>query len=253
MFAHIIPGAESAANVYYYTISASANGIDLWADILADNGNVPPAQSTIEVTINSGVEIGAVDNTSGLNYAIDADNNFAGKTLIIKNNGYISGFGGDGGEWDASVPGAGANGGSALNLNTGGSVTIINTGTIAGGGGGGGGNTGTETEPFGPTYHADGGGGAGIPAGSAGDGYPAGANNLGASDGTKTQGGQRSLGVPDDQNPGGDGGNPGVAGVSPVGGASGGAPGYYYQRSSSTSVTFTNSGGGTTLGSFLVY
>jgi len=247
MFAHIISGAESAANVYYYTISASANGIDLWADIVADNGGVAPSQSTIEVTINSGVEIGAVDNTSGTNYAIDIDSNFASKTLKIFNNGYISGFGGDGGEWDDGITNnpIGKNGGCGINFDSGGTVTVENTGTIAGGGGGGGGNTGTFSDSS-FDYYADGGGGAGIPAGSAGGGYPLG-SSFGASNGTKTQGGLRSLGVPDNADPGGNGGNLGVAGVSPVGGSNGGNAGPPYQVISGT-VTVTNSGSGTVIG-----
>ena len=248
MFAHIISGAESAASIYYYTISASANGIDLWADILADNGNVPPAQSTIEVTINSGVEIGAVDNTSGLNYAIDIDSNFASKTLKIFNNGYISGFGGNGGEWDdgnSNNP-IGKNGGCGINCASGGTVIIENTGTIAGGGGGGGGNTGTFSE-ISTDYYADGGGGAGLPAGSAGGGYPAG-SSAGASNGTKTQGGLRSLAIDDNTDPGGNGGNRGQAGVTPPTGSNGGNAGPPYQAVNNTTVIVTNSGSGTVIG-----
>lgn len=246
MFAHIIPSAASASSTYYYTISANDTGVDLWADIVADNGGVAPSQSIINVTINAGVEIGAVDNTVATNYAIDVNSNFSGKTLVINNNGYIGGFGGDGGYYDAFAPSTGDNGGCGINFNSGGTVNVFNSGTIAGGGGGGGGNSGFTIEP-GATFYSDGGGGAGIPAGSAGGGYPIVATNYGASDGTKTNGGLASLGVEPDEGPGGDGGNRGQAGSNAFGGANGGSAGPPYQVISGT-VTVTNTGSGTVIG-----
>ena len=250
MFAHIISGAESAASIYYYTISANDNGVDLWADIIAANGGTP-AQSTIQVTINAGVEIGAVSNSSPTNYALDVSNDFAtnGKTLVIINNGYIGGFGGDGGEFDVSLVSAtaGQNGGVGINFDS--PATLINNGTIAGGGGGGGGNTGSSTEPGGPNFYADGGGGAGLPPGSAGGGYLADPNNFGASDGTKTNGGLASLAILGDEDPGGNGGNRGQAGVSPPTGKAGGAAGYSYQLGSLITVNY--SGSGSLIGSVL--
>lgn len=245
MFSFIISGSGSAASTYYYTITSSANGVDLWSDIVAANGGVP-SQTNIEVTINSGVEIGAVSNSSPTNYALDVSGQFASnsKNLTIINNGYIGGFGGKGGEWSASTPTDGQDGGSAINFNS--NATLINNGTIAGGGGGGAGGSGSETEPGGVTYYADGGGGAGLPAGTAGGGYPSG--GIGASNGTKTSGGIRSLGVPDDQNPGGNGGDRGASGGTNFE-TSPGAAGYSYQLGTNINVAY--SGSGTRIGSVL--
>ena len=237
MFVSFIGTTDSLSSTYFYTISANDDGIDLWSDIVADNGGSTPSQNNIQVTIESGVEIGAVDNTSGTNYAIDVTDDFAtnSKTLTIINNGYVGGFGGDGAEYDVSVPGNGGNGGTAINFNS--NATLINNGTLAGGGGGGGGNTTTESEPGGYTFYSDGGGGAGLPAGSAGGGYTPGPLAEGASNGTRDSGGFATFGIEDS---GGNGGNPGIAGQNS--GASGGAAGYPYQENSGISVTFTNNG-----------
>lgn len=241
MFAHIIPGGLPATSTFYHTITSNVNGINLWSVVVAANGGSTPSQGNIEVTINAGVEIGAVDNTSGTNYAIDVPSDFASnsKTLTIINNGYVGGFGGNGGEYDVSVPGNGGNGGTAINFNS--NATLINNGTLAGGGGGGGGNTGVTTEPF-IEYYSDGGGGAGLPAGTAGGGYSAsqGYTAYGANNGTRDAGGLAQLGVDPDDGPGGNGGNPGQAGQN--GGTTGGAAGYPYQENTGITVTFTNSG-----------
>jgi len=78
----------------------------------------------------------------------------AGSTVIINNNGYISGGGGFGGSGSNKISNGynypnlpGAKGGDASHGITKGSsnsfdITIVNTGTIAGGGGGGGGSGG---------------------------------------------------------------------------------------------------------------
>ena len=101
----------------------------------------------------------------------------AGSTVIINNNGYISGgggFGGSGANKQSNGPNypnvTGAKGGDgSYGIIKGGSgytCTIVNTGTIAGGGGGGGGSGGTtgyinQFEQTGAGYW-DGGDGAGI-------------------------------------------------------------------------------------------
>jgi len=90
----------------------------------------------------------------------------SGSTVIINNNGYISGGGGFGGSGANKISNSinypnitAAKGGDASHGITKGSsnnfdITIVNTGTIAGGGGGGGGS--------GMPNNADGGDGAGI-------------------------------------------------------------------------------------------
>ena len=102
----------------------------------------------------------------------------AGSTVIINNNGYISGGGGFGGagsqtrENNLNVNTSGAKGGDGsygiIKGGSGYSCTIVNTGTIAGGGGGGGGSGG-ESGYFSPfvwtsTGYWQGGDGAGISA-----------------------------------------------------------------------------------------
>ena len=241
MFAHIIPNAAYADTTYYYSISSDTNGVDLWADIVAENGGIP-SQSNIQVTIQSGVTVGAVSNASATNYAIDVSTDFDSnsKTLTIINNGYISGVGGNGGAYDALTPGDGGNGGIALFFES--DATLINNGTIAGGGGGGGGNTEYYSEPGSSIrFYSDGGGGAGVPAGTAGGGYPSDPNYYGASDGTKTTGGNAALGLLGDEK-GGDGGNRGQDGEDTFGGtSSGGSAGAPYSASGVT-VAFTNNG-----------
>lgn len=250
MFAHLITSTDSLSSTYFYTISANDNGIDLWADIVTDNGGSAPSQNNIQVTIESGVEIGAVGNTLSTNYAIDVDENFAGKTLTIINNGYVGGFGGDGGEYDTDlILSDGQNGGCAINFDANDSsfsVNLINNGTIAGGGGGGAGNSGTTSEP-GFTFYSDGGGGAGLPAGSAGGGYTPSESTGGASDGTRDSGGIASLGVSPDDGPGGNGGNPGAAGQNAGGtGGNGGPP---YQALNGATVNYSEGESGQLLGS----
>lgn len=250
MFAFIINGNSSGGGgggaAYTYTISSDTNGIELWDAIVADNGGTAPTQTNIEVIVDSGVTIGAVSNAVPTNYAINVSSDFDdnSKSLTITNNGYISGFGGDGGSWDYTAPGNGGNGGAGISFSS--SATLINNGTIAGGGGGGGGNTGEtyEAESF-SVFYADGGGGAGVPAGSAGNAYsgqpPQGYTTYGAFDGTKTSGGLANPGVDPQDGPGGNGGNPGQNGESVVTVSSGGTAGPPYQVLSVT-VTVENNG-----------
>ena len=102
-----------------------------------------------------------------------------GSTVIINNNGYISGgggFGGSGGNKYSNGPNypnepASKGGDGSYGIIKGGSgytCTVVNTGTIAGGGGGGGGSGGTVTQGgwFGTTQSStgfwNGGDGAGV-------------------------------------------------------------------------------------------
>lgn len=246
MFGFIINGNSSGGggggSAYTYTISSDASGVNLWNAVVADNNGSVPSETNIEVIIDSGVTIGAVDNTQGTNYAINVDLNFAinGKNLTITNNGYIGGFGGKGGMWDSAAPGNGQNGGCGINFAS--SATLINNGTIAGGGGGGGANVGETIEPQSSyVFYADGGGGAGVPAGSAGGGYSIDPNHFGANDGTKTAGGLANQGVDTADGRAGNGGNPGIDGQSIFGAGQGGSGGPPYQVLSGT-VTVTNNG-----------
>ena len=105
-----------------------------------------PSQAlSVVVNLNSNVVISS-SNTSGNRTPAFTVGNFpTGSTVIINNNGYISGGGGFGGSagyrdgsnfYEPSNGSAGGDGivkGSSNNFD----ITIVNTGTIAGGGGGG--------------------------------------------------------------------------------------------------------------------
>ena len=109
-----------------------------------------PAQAiSVVVNISGGVEIFSNDSASRNNppkrtTAFTVGNFPTGSTVIINNNGYISGGGGWGGRGYRSAPyntegsngGAGGDGiakGSSNSFD----ISVVNTGTIAGGGGGG--------------------------------------------------------------------------------------------------------------------
>ena len=117
-----------------------------------------PSQAlSVVVNINSNVVISS-SNTSGNRTTAFTVGNFAtGSTVIINNNGYISGgggFGGQGGGYvnygrsyqqagNGTAGGVGITKGSSRNYD----CTIVNTGTIAGGGGGGAGGQGRTVCP----------------------------------------------------------------------------------------------------------
>ena len=117
-----------------------------------------PSQAlSVIVNISGGVEIYS-SNTSGNRTPAFTVGNFpTGSTVIINNNGYISGgggFGGRGGGYvnygrsyqpagNGTAGGVGITKGSSNNYD----CTIVNTGTIAGGGGGGGGGNGRTVCP----------------------------------------------------------------------------------------------------------
>ena len=154
----------------------------------------PSQPLNLIVTIPANVTISSYDvlptggynNTTTFRYNIPPRTNAftvgafpAGSTVIINNNGYISGGGGFGGSGSAKYSNGpnypnitGAKGGDgSYGIIKGGSgytCTVVNTGTIAGGGGGGGGSGGTSyySAPFqiaGNGYW-NGGDGAGISA-----------------------------------------------------------------------------------------
>lgn len=239
-------GGGGTGGTYYYTINSNANGIELWDDIIAENGGIP-TEDNIYVTINSGVDIGAINNSSATNYALNVSGDFASnsKTLTIENNGYISGFGGDGGQYETPpslIYADGQDGGVGISFSS--NATLINTstGVIAGGGGGGAGGNGSTVEPS-FTFYGDGAGGAGLPPGEPGYGdyNPLDSTQIGANDNaTKTAGGTSEVGVSPDAPRGGDGGNPGQPGGTNSD-ASGGSAGYAYQTVGVT-VNVTNNG-----------
>ena len=106
----------------------------------------PSEPLSVVVNISSGIEIFSNDAESRYNppkrtTAFTVGNFPTGSTVIINNNGYISGGGGWGGRGfrtgnfytEGSKGGDGIVKGSSNNFD----ITIVNTGTIAGGGGGG--------------------------------------------------------------------------------------------------------------------
>ena len=109
-----------------------------------------PSQAlSVVVNISSGVEIFSNDavgrnGSTPRTPAFTVGNFPAGSTVIINNNGYISGGGGFGGWGEIAgngyrTPANGSNGGDGIVKGSSNNfdITIANTGTIAGGGGGG--------------------------------------------------------------------------------------------------------------------
>jgi hypothetical protein len=103
-----------------------------------------PAQAlSIVVNIASFVEIFSQDTSGNRTPAFTVGNFPNGSTVVINNNGYISGGGGFGGVGGTQIANAqnGTDGGDGIikGSNNNFDITIVNTGTIASGGGGGGG------------------------------------------------------------------------------------------------------------------
>ena len=182
----------------------------------------PSQPLAIIFNIASNVTISSSGTTGGYRTTAFTVGNFpSGSTVIINNNGYISGGGGAGGAKGTSGSnqngGTGGNGGYGLVKGSSRNYdcTLVNTGTIAGGGGGGGGGAANQ-QSNGAAAGATGGQGAGI------TGY------------SKTQGGQGQpaqsgvlviIGGADGVIYGGAGGNGGSNGEN--GTAGGNAPGGY--------------------------
>lgn len=231
------------------TYTTSKNNVNLLAEAQA-TGNYVPGKTYITVNVESTAVIGS---TSIGSPALDINLTFGDAIELNNNGGYIVGAGGNGGNgsggsginrgW-ASAGSSGAPGGTAIVARV--PVEIKNNGYIWGGGGGGaggdGGNTGGKSR--GPVAGNGGGGGAGAVVGTGGNpGYNSegGTYNRGIADpgqaGTLTTGGFG--GKYPGKGQGGDGGNPGIWGIS-RNQYGGGAPGFYIQGRSN--VTWINQG-----------
>lgn len=128
--------AKSTRVTLSYTFSSPTADASL---NLSSIGGYSAGQSDITVTVNSGVYLYA---TSTGSYGLNLSGGTTGDTLVLVNNGYIMGQGGNGGSDYPPPTTASTPGGPALNLGFGmASCTINNTNGSAyiGGGGGGGG------------------------------------------------------------------------------------------------------------------
>jgi hypothetical protein len=215
-FINLVIGADTQN----YTLSGA----------LASNGTYIGSRvgkSTITVTVNSGVYVGA---TSTANYALQLDGTTTGDTVTLVNNGTIIGAGGAGGRASPyrqgfiyGDPGVGGNALYAPRV-----ATVYNNGSLYGGGGGGGQGgwftydvtTGSGKNKVTTTYTASGGGGGG------GAGYAVGAAGLGGTGGNGSNGTDGTAGTRTAGGAGGTlagaGGGPGLAGVGAT------ANGQYY-------------------------
>ena len=163
---------------------------------LYDHVGRPSQPLSLIFNINAGVTISSYDvlakdqygreqrfNIAPRTTAFTVGNFPSGSTVIINNNGVISGGGGFGGAGGNRLGGPsglngsnGGNGGYGIikGSNNNYDCTIVNTGTIAGGGGGGGGGAGIQ-ESNGGAGGGNGGDGAGITGYSASQGQAGGA------------------------------------------------------------------------------
>ena len=193
-------GASSSVTINI-TISSNTNNYNLWDN---KGGTYSAGNTTVNLTINSGVTIGA---TSLGSYAFTTGLGWVtGDVINITNNGTIKGKAGNGGRGGNVVynssAGNGLGGGMGSPAFRGQfACTVINNGSVYGGGGGGGGggsNYGHIIVGKGSSIQANGGsgggGGAGVTSSSGGAGGTASgatintAGNTGSS-GTATAGG----------------------------------------------------------------
>ncbi len=186
-------------------ITGSNHNVDdtwVWGHLVASGGQ---NDTNIKIIVNPGVELVAASTSVAGVFNFDA--NWAGRTIIIENNGLILGRGGTGGHPGGGSNGRGWPGGRGIyNPGNPASVSIDNRGTIAGGGGGGGMAT--------VQYVNWGGGGGGAPFGAGGTlscTVPGGNASLTSASGQPSKAGN-----------GGSWGQPGVNGT---GGYPGGAAG----------------------------
>jgi len=180
-----------------YTFTANYNDLNAlnFANFFLGYETVLPVR--LILTIPAGITIGQSYSYSGSRpnevqtknspAAIYVAGMPAGSEVIIYNDGYISGCGGQGGANRTPINGGARGtqwaGGDAIAINqTGVGVHIVNNGTIQGGGGGGAGGDWSGDNSIG------GGGGAGSDGGRGGAGY-SGNRNYGVN-GTLTTGGQ---------------------------------------------------------------
>lgn len=210
-----------------FSISTSGQNYNLRS--IANSNGYNGTQTTLNVTISSGVLIGSSSTSLP---ALDTGTFPSGVAIRIVNNGTIAGAGGAGG--------MGAYGHSATNAQAGGAggvafyarvpISMTNNGVIqgGGGGGGGGGNTSANANAAFSNGAGSGGGGAGSVAGAgragtAGTGGGGSANNVSAN-GSLNAGGaggtvqgtayaQPANTTGGESSDGGRGGDPGQAGA----------------------------------------
>ena len=231
---------HDAENVFTFSVELSGTrtstfNLGTW---LSNSGYVSPSLGR---TYNSGDRIKGiihVTGTQGGNPGVYIGN-FGTESRVyirINSNCRIAGYGGNGGNIDAS----GQSAGTALYTRTG--VFIENNGNLWGGGGGGrGGNNGQCVGVYYYTYNcgkncyaqgtgynytpASGGGGGG------GAGVPVGAGRQGGSNGSYNSGGNGGSGNGCGSNAGGKGGNPGQDATGGNQGSNGNS-GYYIDGAS---------------------
>lgn len=216
-------------------ISSNTNNYDVYTN---RGPTYVPGTSDITVTINPGVTVGSGSSTQ--NSFIVPSQFSPTDTVLIINQGTISGAGGPGGFGGTSGK-FGSNGGTAIGVSR--AVSINNQNTIAGGGGGGAGGPTVfiprSPKQGGPITFAGGGGGggAGTSVGIGGAGYSSGQN------GTSTTGGAGGPGGPTPPGAftgaGGAGGGLGSAGQGTPQGSPGGAGLYIFGN---PFVTWINNG-----------
>ena len=216
-----------SANSNIVTITLSSNVYNY--NLYANRGPTYIAGSTIvNLNIPGSVLVGSTSTGAS---ALTVSGFAAGDVVTVSNSGKILGMGGGGGPGGGGASNPGAPGGNALAAGPGGSLRVVNTGTIGGGGGGGG------SSPPGPVKSpvaGGGGGGAGFNGGAGGSAPSSGAP------GNSTSGG--AGGVPG----GGPGGGLGASGTGGSGGTGGGGGGSAVNGN--TFLTWP-SGYGTTFGS----
>lgn len=215
------------------TVTFTTNTANAATNVSALGGYVS-GKSDVTITVNSGVYL---YSTSTAGYGYNLTGGTTGDTITLVNNGYICGMGGLGGAY---------NGGAALNVGTGISITVNNTNASAyiGGGGGGGANSGGGGAgggaggPIVNTFPASGGAG-GAPGAVGGNGGTGGGCCCCAGSGG---GGGRIF-------PGSGGAAGGRGGGGIGGGAGGGGGGYAAGPTGSAGGTGggSNSGGGSSL------
>ena len=169
----------------------------------------------VRVVVPSGATLVASSTST---YALKTGTDHAAK-LTIENNGSILGRGGRGGNGgfgysynEIANATNGASGGKAIYVES--DITIINTGTLAGGGGGGGGAEGYVH--VGTAYGGGGGGGGGQPYGAGGSRGSTTHSGTNGAAGTLTNAGTGGVGGYDGTVRGGVGGTGGAAGSSGV-------------------------------------
>jgi len=191
-------------------------------DLIGLSGYVA-GKTDFVITVNPGVYLYGA-NVTGYGLVINGNGIAAGDTVRLINQGYIMGFGGDGGtgaSYSSQIAGTKGNDGrTALDVYC--NITIDNTyaGAYIGGGGGGGGGGGCS--PSGSKFATSGGGGGGGAGGGRGGGW-SGGNDGGAGGGPGQIGAQ---GVGGEISPGNgavaDGGGAGGGGGNFIGSGGGG-------------------------------